>query len=138
MERDERRHSKELSNLARDTFSAMFPDRYSSAVLMSGNEDAVVNTLLGWAQQRGEFARNRSETRQSREECSDLLIKLTSEGTAADGPAVWPYIKKIRYVSFSSSGALANSHSVHLRAHILSRGLVLVDLPGNRQMCSLE
>ena len=134
MDRDERRRSEELSNLARDTLSVMFPGRYSPALLMTGNEDAVVNTLLGWAQQRGAFARNRSETRQSREECSDLLVRLTSEGVAADGPAVWPYIKKIRCVTSPNLvSALVNPHSVRLRAHILSRGLVLVDLPGDTQ-----
>lgn len=138
MERDERRRSQELSHLASDTLGAMFPDRYSPAILISGNEDAIVDTLLGWAQERGVFARSRSETRNSRNECSDLLIRLTSEGAAADGPAVWPYIKKIRQVrSGSPFMPIANTRSVHLKAHILSRGLVLVDLPGTGQNHSL-
>ncbi|KAG7103548.1 hypothetical protein HYQ46_011562 [Verticillium longisporum] len=39
---------------------------------------------------------------------------LSSETLGSQDPAVWPHIKRIR---------------VYLRAHILNRGLILVDLP---------
>lgn len=48
-------------------------------------------------------------------------MQLTSEVTDAQEPAIWPYVQKIK---------------VFLRAHILSKGLVLVDLPGLRDLNS--
>ncbi|OCT52141.1 hypothetical protein CLCR_07998 [Cladophialophora carrionii] len=52
---------------------------------------------------------------------SDHLMGLTSEPADASEPSKWPFIRKIR---------------VYLDTYILSKGLVLVDLPGLRDLNS--
>ncbi|KAK3367927.1 hypothetical protein B0H63DRAFT_490012 [Podospora didyma] len=108
-----------LAKLACDTFEAMFRGRFHPSVLTSGQQEQVVETLLGWARERSSVAGQKIAP--TFKECSAQLIWLTSEETSPQGPAVWPYIKKI---------------SVFLNAYILSKGLVLVDLPGLRDLNS--
>lgn len=117
--REDRRGSERLAKLARDTFSVMFRGRFNTALLTSGQESGVVETLLSWARERNPLARQ--SIANTPEECSAQLTQLTSEEASPQGPAIWPYIKKI---------------SVLLNAHILSKGLVLVDLPGLRDLNS--
>ncbi|KAH6633922.1 hypothetical protein B0J18DRAFT_414751 [Chaetomium sp. MPI-SDFR-AT-0129] len=120
---DDRRHWAKRAKLAKDTFRAMFADRFRTALLRSENsEDTIVQTYLNWAMDLrpiNEF--NGRTVTDSLEDCSSLLIRLTSDLDGAEGPGCWPYIKKIR---------------VYLDAHILSKGLVLVDLPGLRDLNS--
>ncbi|KAK5663817.1 hypothetical protein OQA88_20 [Cercophora sp. LCS_1] len=115
----DRRHWEDLAKLARDTFSVMFRGRFTPSSLTSGQENEVVETLLSWAEERnripGDIIANTAE------ECSAKLMNLTSEEASPREPAAWPYIKKI---------------SVSLNSHILSKGLVLVDLPGLRDLNS--
>ncbi|KAK3331432.1 hypothetical protein B0H66DRAFT_546532 [Apodospora peruviana] len=115
----ERRDSDNLAKLALDTFSVMFRGRFDIALLTSGRQDVVLETLLRWARERNPVARQSIVN--TAEECSTKLMHLTSEEASPQGPAAWPYIKKI---------------SVSLNAHILSKGLVLVDLPGLRDLNS--
>ncbi|KAK4041410.1 hypothetical protein C8A01DRAFT_14819, partial [Parachaetomium inaequale] len=118
---DDRKHWVDQAKLAEDTFKAMFADRFSTASLLedSANE-RIVETLLNLAVQlRSRHNIGEHAVSNSPEECSDLLMNLTSERAAAQGPVAWPYIKKI---------------SVFLDAYILSKGLVLVDLPGLRDL----
>ncbi|KAK3937803.1 nuclear GTPase SLIP-GC [Diplogelasinospora grovesii] len=113
---EERRNWEKQADLACDYFSAMFRGRFNTSLLRSDKpEDQMVETLLAWAQEFGPANIKRSETTNSIGECTALLSHLTSEEGSAQGPAVWPYIKKI---------------SVFLKAHVLSKGLILVDLPG--------
>jgi hypothetical protein len=57
------------------------------------------------------------------EACSYRLRQLVSESCSAnaDSPTYWPFIKKVR---------------VYLKAHILSKGLIIADLPGLRDLNS--
>ncbi|RSM10793.1 hypothetical protein CEP52_003372 [Fusarium oligoseptatum] len=57
----------------------------------------------------------------SQDACSKALMELASEPPSRNQPAQWPYIR---------------STKVFLNAHILSRGLILVDLPGLRDLNS--
>ncbi|KAK0742907.1 hypothetical protein B0T18DRAFT_489791 [Schizothecium vesticola] len=116
---EERRDWEDLAKLARDTFSVMFRGRFTTALLTSEQQKEVVETLLSWARERNPVARQ--SIAPTAEECSATLMRLTSEEASPQGPAAWPYIKKI---------------SVSLNAHILSKGLVLVDLPGLRDLNS--
>ncbi|KAI0481373.1 hypothetical protein GGR56DRAFT_316915 [Xylariaceae sp. FL0804] len=117
MEGDERRASEERAAIAIDTFRAMFGSRLSDeSFLVRLPMAAILDTFHGWVNDGHSLRGSRREVRSSLgfEECSELLMELTSV-TAPDSPATWPYVKKIK---------------VFLNAHILSKGLVLVDLPG--------
>ncbi|KAK4182680.1 nuclear GTPase SLIP-GC 3 [Podospora australis] len=120
LERDENtRDGARPAQLASDTLGAMFRGRLNHELLMSGPEDQVVETLPGWTRERDSAAGERIAA--THDECSEELMWLPSEEVSPRGPALWPYIKKI---------------SVYLNAHILSNGLVLVDLPGLRDLNS--
>jgi len=126
---DERRHWEERSEVALDTLGAMFRGRMIEGLLRSEAvpEEQIVETLLNWAAELGPGTDRVSYTADSLEHCADLLARLTSEQATPRGVAEWPYIKSI---------------TVSLNAYILSKGLVLVDLPGMlpllREMCLLS
>ena len=93
---EDRRHWEDLAKLAHDTFGAMFRGRFNTELLTSRQQNEVVETLLGWARERNPVA-GRSIVN-TPEDCSMRLMHLTSEEASPQGPAAWPYIKKIRYV----------------------------------------
>ncbi|KAK3682814.1 hypothetical protein B0T22DRAFT_444981 [Podospora appendiculata] len=104
MDRESLESGEVKATLARDTFHAMFRGRFDSdRFILDRSANEAVATLLLWAQEM------RPADLDGRQ--------LTSEPHGRRGPATWPYIKNI---------------SVFLRAHILSNGLVLADLPGLR------
>jgi hypothetical protein len=92
----DRQHWADLAKLARDTFSVMFRGRFQTAMLTSDQQNEVVETLLSWARERN--AATRQSNANTAEECATRLMCLTSEEASPQGPAAWPYIKKIRYV----------------------------------------
>ncbi|TID05081.1 Nuclear GTPase SLIP-GC [Colletotrichum higginsianum] len=113
---------EEQAKVAHDTFKAMFRDRLKDEqVLTTKPKDYVLSTLRSWVLEARPSQIGGIKTRSSLQECSDLLMHLTSETAEATEPAVWPYIRKIK---------------VFLDSHILSKGLVLVDLPGLRDLNS--
>lgn len=137
---NERKHWADQAKLAKDTFKAMFADQCKPEFLLSNNTDehVIVDELLSRAMRlRSRHNFDGRVVSNSLEECSDLLMSLTSVSADAQGPEAWPFIKKIRYVgrSFPSKrtrtqGPDSHGRSVFLDAYILSKGLVLVDLPG--------
>ncbi|KAK0617536.1 hypothetical protein B0T14DRAFT_435213 [Immersiella caudata] len=120
MENDEeRKHWKDRADLACDTFQAMFRGRFSAAFLQSQQpQEQLVATLFAWMRDMRPRGLDNPLLSCTLVECSNSLMSLTSE-VDSSGPAAWPYIKKI---------------TVSLNAHILSKGLVLVDLPGLRDL----
>ncbi|KAH0425848.1 hypothetical protein CcaCcLH18_10717 [Colletotrichum camelliae] len=113
--------AKEHAAVARDTFRALFRGRLENEAFLATEPEArVLSTLRRWLQD-GVPRLGGSHFRSSKEGCSDFLIQLTSEAPGAQGPAIWPFVRKIK---------------VFLDAHILSKGLVLVDLPGLRDLNS--
>lgn len=113
--RDERVHWEDRANLARDTFQTMFRGRFTVAFLESVEpEERMVQALLAWARELRPSNLQQSRISDTSAACSTALMSLTSD-TNQSRPAAWPYIRKI---------------TVSLNAHILSKGLVLVDLPG--------
>ncbi|KAK0644136.1 hypothetical protein B0T16DRAFT_438330 [Cercophora newfieldiana] len=118
---EERKHWKERADLARDTFQAMFRGRFTVSFLQGGQPDGqILDTLLRWATDLRPHDLDEPLVGRTLSECSASLMALTSE-TDSSQAALWPYIRKI---------------SVSLNAHILSKGLVLVDLPGLRDLNS--
>ena len=97
IEQWDRQHWADLAKLARDTFSVMFRGRFNTAMLTADEQqNQVVETLLSWARERNPVTRQ--STTNTAEECAARLMRLTSEEASPQGPAAWPYIKKIRYV----------------------------------------
>ncbi|KAK0707804.1 hypothetical protein B0H67DRAFT_647946 [Lasiosphaeris hirsuta] len=120
---NERRYCEEKYNLARDTFHTMFPHQFKTVeqLLVAPNlaEIRITERLVAMARELGPSP-SHPQVRTSLEDCAALLLSLTSEGPG-QGPAIWPFIKKI---------------SVFLNSYILSKGLILVDLPGLRDLNS--
>ncbi|KAH8664648.1 hypothetical protein BX600DRAFT_464800 [Xylariales sp. PMI_506] len=123
MDAENSKNMAERAQVAQDTFIAMFRDRLTGnqALLTESSETSVLKTLTAWMRDRAPLTMNTREVRSSLSDCSKVLAQLTSEDIATKTPAVWPYIKKIKVFS---------------NAYILSRGLILVDLPGLRDLNS--
>ncbi|KAI1198494.1 hypothetical protein F5X97DRAFT_148310 [Nemania serpens] len=103
------------ARLAIDTFKAIFRRRMGDdAFLVADSEEEVLGTMYRWLDE-DEFRPVEENITATLGECAGVLSRLTSEEPSADGPAVWPFIKKVK---------------VFVDAHILSKGLILVDLPG--------
>ncbi|CAM1503171.1 Fc.00g079470.m01.CDS01 [Cosmosporella sp. VM-42] len=124
MEDVERRDFEAKANLARDTFRAMFRGQLDDEVfLVSQTEDDALETLTRWAAASRPSGISTSHSGLSPDACSTALMQLSSEPPQRDRPATWPFIRVIK---------------VFLNAHILSKGLVLVDLPGTLLMTTEE
>jgi hypothetical protein len=96
---DEMKDFKEQAKIALDTFRAMFGGRIDNEkFLLDGSEDAVLETLRSWAQSMAPSAISEREIRPTLEDCSALLMQLSSEQISDRQPAVWPYVRKIKYV----------------------------------------
>lgn len=108
--------SKDKADIAVDTFKCMFRGKlHDEAWILNESEDVVSDQFKVWAKQARGLGPPSRQVVQTLQECSSLLVPLSSEPNDPLQPSVWPYIRKIK---------------VYLRAHILSKGLVLVDLPG--------
>ncbi|KLO81585.1 Uncharacterized protein Y057_7563 [Fusarium fujikuroi] len=116
----ERQDMEANAKVAKDTFRAMFRGRLTDeAFLIRETYENVLERLTSWASDARPPLR--TWTGLSPQACSDVLMELSSEPASRDSPATWPYIRIIK---------------VFLNAHILSRGLILVDLPGLRDLNS--
>jgi GTPase SAR1 family protein len=122
----DRTRSQEKANLAEETFKASFGERLrqDDPILSTVPFERAVETMVEWASQLlpQEIGQ---ESFSTMEECSSRLRALVSESDSplADGQsrARWPFIRKMR---------------VYLRAYILSKGLIIADLPGLRDLNS--
>lgn len=105
-ESEEKKNSEEGAKKALDTFRAMFRGRLDiEHLLISGSENSVLKTLLSLAEEIRTKVTNGREVTSSLEDCSGLLMRLTSEHlepTSAEAPADWPYISKIKLVKASA------------------------------------
>ncbi|KAH6642927.1 hypothetical protein C7974DRAFT_301862 [Boeremia exigua] len=110
------------ANLATQTFSAIFKAKLGNepTVLSTMVFERAINLMVGWAEDLLPRT-NDQESFNTDEQCSSRLRELTSESDArATNGATqnqWPLIRKLR---------------VHLNAYILSKGLIVADLPGLR------
>lgn len=96
---DERADKEALAKQAADTFHAMFRGRIGDEeFLLGSSERDVMQTLTSWI----EDARPRSDGRTeglTLPACSETLANLSSETPSNRGPAVWPFIRKIKCAS---------------------------------------
>ena len=114
------------ADLARDTFRASFRERLEQTptVLSSMPFQHAVRTMVEWTSQLLP-PQGRQESFSTVTACSSRLRELTSESDDFLPNGVsrtcWPFIQKLR---------------VHLKAHILRKGLIIADLPGLRDLNS--
>ncbi|KAI1844902.1 hypothetical protein JX266_008918 [Neoarthrinium moseri] len=120
---EEKQDFAQRSKIADDTFQALFPGRWEDGnpSLTTGSTESAFNTLQSWILELGITNDAQRIIMDTLGECSDYLVNLTSDPSSAGVSAYWPRIKRIR---------------VFVKAHILRNGLVLVDLPGLRDMNS--
>ena len=122
----ERNRLRSKADLAKQTFKASFGANLerTPTVLSSMPFDHAITTMMEWASQELPW-QGGQETFSTVEECSSRLRDLSSESdpdSATSASRVhWPFIRKLR---------------VHLKAHILSKGLIIADLPGLRDLNS--
>lgn len=114
---------EKLAEVARDTFRAMFRGRLGDEeFLLQWSESRVMRTFRSWVAE-ADYSPTGRQTFSSLEDCSAHLMPLTSDQNQSEEPteepSKWPYIRKVK---------------VFLKAYILSKGLVLVDLPGLRDL----
>lgn len=108
--------SEQKADIALDTFECMFRGKLQDENwILDESENVVLDQFKAWSRQAKTPGPPSRQVVQTLEECSSLLVPLSSEPNDPLQFSVWPYIRKIK---------------VYLRAHILSKGLVLVDLPG--------
>jgi hypothetical protein len=117
--------SQKKAKLAEETFRASFGQKLERIpnLLSSFKFEDAVETMVEWTSQL--LPRQAcTETFSTIEECSSRLRELVSEsdGSSEGRPRTsWPFIQKVR---------------VHLNAYILSKGLIIADLPGLRDLNS--
>lgn len=115
--------------LATQTLEAMFPEALSKApeTLTSVEFKKAVKTMVIWASQvipssQGIPSSHVEESFETAELCSSRLGELSSETiqpSSGLSQIPWPFVQKLR---------------VFLKAHVLSKGLILTDLPGLRDL----
>ncbi|KAF6518691.1 hypothetical protein HZS61_017065 [Fusarium oxysporum f. sp. conglutinans] len=109
----ERQDMEANAKVAKDTFQAMFRGRLTDeACLIRESYGDVLDRLTRWASDARPSPLRTYHTGLSPQACSNTLMELSSEPASRDSPATWPYIRSI------------------------NRGLILVDLPGLRDLNS--
>jgi hypothetical protein len=121
----ELRRLQKKAKLAKETFKASFGEKLEQmpTLLVSLPFEHAITTMVEWASQL--LPRQVGEERfRTVEECSSRLRELISESADSschDSKTYWPFIQKLR---------------VYLNAYILSKGLIIADLPGLRDLNS--
>lgn len=119
---DARKDLEAKAKLAVDMFQAMFRGNLQDEDwLLEESQETILAEFQAWMACAFGLQLPSRQVATSLDQCSQLLMELTSEVLDAQEPATWPYIRKIK---------------VFIKAHILSKGLVLVDLPGLRDLNS--
>ncbi|KAM0739598.1 hypothetical protein ACQRIT_004782 [Beauveria bassiana] len=117
----------ELARLAEDTFSSLFQSQLpSQSTLLNEDEDCLRSIFRRLITNLRPSISHTVMTGLTKQACSEKLRELTSApasstGESATRAAAWPYIENIK---------------VFLNAQILKKGLILVDLPGLRDINS--
>ncbi|OCL10812.1 hypothetical protein AOQ84DRAFT_374565 [Glonium stellatum] len=119
---EQRKALEDKARRAHDTFRAAFRNHtMQDKFLFNERESVVLETFLTWAKESCAQLREGSDGVKNRaiitdaKQCSSQLMELMSELGSLNKPLLWPFIRKVK---------------VYLKAHILSKGLILVDLPG--------
>ncbi|KAF1845874.1 uncharacterized protein K460DRAFT_366720 [Cucurbitaria berberidis CBS 394.84] len=122
-------HDKDLerrAHLAGTTFRASFGQRLNEnpGLLLDFPFQQAINMMVKWASQalttsNQDGSAHLPESFDDVRGCSARLQSLTSENNGASQGCPWTFVRKVR---------------VYIRAYILSKGLIIVDLPGLRDL----
>lgn len=149
MAAEDRENLKQKADLAISTFRASFGEKLENtpALLEVVAFNEAINTMMTWVSQvlplleREESGILSKEVFDDMNQCSNRLKSLTSETGERGQPSLWPFIRKIKFVQSNPSRLIIRTtwlmyehHRVYMRAHILSRGLILADLPGRQKI----
>jgi hypothetical protein len=125
MAADDKQQLQKKSMLATATFEASFGERLREMpeILLTVPFERAIAKMVEWSSQLLPQAEQRSFSRI--EECCSWSRELVSETESASSSGnvrrSWPFIQKVR---------------VYLKAYILSKGLIIADLPGLRDLNS--
>ncbi|TQV95586.1 tat pathway signal sequence [Cordyceps javanica] len=122
----ERSHFKKRAKLAKDTFYSLFHTRTPCHdTLLHADKGEVECIFRRLIRELRPVSSQTNMTNLTKSACAEKLLELSSApasaAESATRAAAWPYIEKIK---------------VFLNAQILKKGLVLVDLPGLRDINS--
>lgn len=133
---------EKASQVAEDFFQAAFGHRHTlSADYLCGDEESeIINAMSSWIEQcmphiyyDGSPDQPDAQTGSADSEtaCTVLLNKLMSDARDNSSGLSWPFVERVKYDAKKSTRRLLLTFGrVFLKADILSKGLVLVDLPG--------
>lgn len=94
----ERIDVEERATLARDTLRAMFQGQLEDeAFLTEWPEDRALDTLKTWALESRPRAVHANISEMTLQECSQHLMKISSDPIGSQTQAFWPYINKVKY-----------------------------------------
>jgi len=90
--------ARDLSQVAEDTFQAMFRGRLEDdGLLTRWSESDIIQLFESWLETVDRSPSER-EVCNSLGDCSSRLMELTSERMGIQGASKWPYIRKVRFV----------------------------------------
>lgn len=92
----EARDFEEQAQVALDTFRAMFRGQFDEDFVAEDEADVVLETIQSWLIETRPDHVGGQQSQATLEECTSLLMSLTSETASLNQPAIWPYIKKIK------------------------------------------
>jgi hypothetical protein len=99
LESHEVKDLEERADLARDTFQAMFRGLFvNKSILTRSPEAQALATVKSWVQKFDQSQIPKRQLMASLNECSALLMRLTSEDMSSEEAVIWPWVKKIKYV----------------------------------------
>jgi len=99
---DDISHWEEKAARAWHSFQAMFQNRFTPNLIQSGrSEEDILETLISWSQEMGPTDIQKRHEKREAKECSNLVMRLTSNAPKSSGATNWRYIKKIRYTMLS-------------------------------------
>ncbi len=89
---------KNQADVAQWKFQAMFKGRFNDEIFTQMPEEVVLRNLRSWVVEFLQSSMGGQEVYRTLEDCSALLMKLTSEQDSTQEPAKWPYIRKVKFV----------------------------------------
>lgn len=102
----ERQLCEDQAQVAEDTLLAMFRSKLLNLQWLKNetNLDRVTGQLIEWATRYLASQNLETQVFDSPKECSTHLQRLTSDMASIRAPALWPYIRGVKYVASQSAG----------------------------------
>jgi hypothetical protein len=96
---EEKEDAKKAADVAKHTFLAMFRGKLvDEEFLQTESKAAIQRVLTAWVHDLYPSTIAGSTCCETAHECSELLVRLSSEPSEAQEPAVWPFVRVIKFV----------------------------------------